>query len=67
MARGGYREKAGRKSTWVSGCTFEETKLIRVPIAISDKVLEFAHKIDGGQNIDLETKLLKEENQRLKN
>ena len=67
MARGGYREKAGRKSTWVSGCTFEETKLIRVPIAISDKVLEFAHKLDGGQNIDLETKLLKEENQRLKN
>jgi hypothetical protein len=53
MARGGYREKAGRKSTWVSGCKFEETKLIRVPIAISDRVLEIAHKLDSGENIDL--------------
>lgn len=53
MTRGGYREKAGRKSTWVSGCKFEETKLIRVPIAISDRVLEIAHKLDNGEVIDL--------------
>jgi hypothetical protein len=45
MTRGGYREKAGRKSTWVSGCKFEQTKLIRAPIAISDHVLEIAHKL----------------------
>ena len=56
MVRGGYREKAGRKSTWVSGCKFEETKLIRVPIAISDRVLEIAHKLDNGESIDLVTK-----------
>jgi predicted kinase len=55
MARGGYREKAGRKSTWVSGCKFEETKLIRVPIAISDRVLEIAHKLDSNESIDLVT------------
>jgi hypothetical protein len=55
MARGGYREKAGRKSTWVSGCKFEQTKLIRVPIAISDRVLEIAHKLDNGESIDLVT------------
>jgi hypothetical protein len=53
MTRGGYREKAGRKSTWVSGCKFEQTKLIRVPIAISDRVLEIAHKLDNGEVIDL--------------
>ena len=58
MARGGQRDGAGRKSTWASGCGFEETKLIRVPIAISDKVLEFAHKLDSGATIDLETKSL---------
>jgi len=67
MARGGQRDGAGRKSTWTSGCKFEQTKLIRVPSNISDKVLEIAHKLDSGENIDLETKLLKEENQRLKN
>ena len=51
MTRGGYREKAGRKSTWVSGCKFEETKLIRVPIAISDRVLEIAHKLVRSRKI----------------
>lgn len=53
MARGGYREKAGRKSTWTSGCKFEQTKLIRVPVAISDRLLEIAHVLDAGQTIDL--------------
>ncbi len=55
MTRGGHREKAGRKSTWVSGCKFEQTKLIRVPIAISDRLLEIAHKLDAGETIDLVT------------
>jgi hypothetical protein len=61
MSRGGYREKAGRKSTWTSGCRFEDTKLIRVPAAIADKLLEIAHKIDDGEDIDSETKSLKNE------
>jgi hypothetical protein len=56
MPRGGRREKAGRKSSWISGCKFEETKLIRVPIAISDRLLEIAHKLDNGEVIDLVSK-----------
>jgi hypothetical protein len=51
MARGGYREKAGRKSGWVSGCKFEDTKLIRVPVTIADRLLEIAHKLDSGEII----------------
>lgn len=53
MPRGGYRERAGRKSTWKSGCSFAETKLIRVPARIADKVLEFAHKLDSEESLDL--------------
>lgn len=60
MPRGGQREGAGRKSTWASGCRFEETKLIRVPSAIADQVLNFAHQLDADNsqsiNSDLETK-----------
>jgi hypothetical protein len=56
MPRGGRREKSGRKSSWVSGCKFEETKLIRVPVAVADRLLEIAHKLDSGEVIDLETK-----------
>jgi hypothetical protein len=55
MPRGGHREKAGRPSTWKSGCKFSETKLIRVPAVISDQVLEFAHKLDSGETLDLVT------------
>jgi hypothetical protein len=51
MSRGGHREKAGRKSTWKSGCRYGETKLIRVPTAIADQVLEIAHKLDSGEPI----------------
>jgi hypothetical protein len=56
MVRGGRREKAGRKSTWVSGCKFEDTKLIRVPATIANELLEIAHKLDSGEAIDSETK-----------
>lgn len=55
MPRGGYREKAGRPSTWKSGCKFSETKLIRVPTAIADQLLEIAHKLDSGESLDLVT------------
>lgn len=68
MSRGGYRAKAGRKTTWISGCKFEDTKIIRIPKMISNKVLEIAHKLDAGDIIDLDTKIniLEEENFRLK-
>lgn len=56
MTRGGKRDGSGRKSTWASGCTFQETKVIRVPAYISDEVLEFAKKLDKQKTIGLETK-----------
>lgn len=56
MARGGKRAGAGRKSTWASGCTQADTKLIRVPIAIADQVLEMAHRLDSGDALDLVTR-----------
>jgi hypothetical protein len=55
MAQGGKRTGAGRKSTWQSGCPFTETKLIRVPIAIAEKVLDIAHRLDAGETIDINT------------
>jgi hypothetical protein len=58
MPRGGHREKAGRPSTWKSGCKFSETKLIRVPAAIADQLLEIAHKLDSDETLDLVTKQL---------
>ena len=65
MARGGFREKAGRKTSWASGCKFEDTKIIRVPISIASKLLDIAHKLDGGCSLDLDTKF-KEQLERLK-
>jgi hypothetical protein len=56
MARGGYREKAGRKTSWASGCKFEDTKIIRVPKAIADKLLDIAHKLDEEGSLDLVSK-----------
>jgi hypothetical protein len=47
MPRGGQREGAGRKSTWTSGCRFEDTKLIRVPTVLADRLLEIAHQLDA--------------------
>lgn len=54
--KGGYREGAGRKSSWSSGCKFEDTKLIRVPTTIAEQVLEIAHKLDSEEQIDLVSK-----------
>ena len=64
--RGGVRERAGRKSSWVSGCRQEETKLIRVPEKLAKQLNEIAHKLDAGEAIDLDTKSIREENERLK-
>lgn len=66
MARGGAREGAGKPSSWKSGCKYEDTKLIRVPKAIGDKVLELAHRVDEGIDYEIVTKSLKEENERLR-
>lgn len=52
MSCGGFRQGAGRKSTWASGCTFNDTKLIRVPSKIATILLELAHKIDAGESIE---------------
>jgi len=55
MPRGGHRDKAGRRSTWKSGCNFSETKLIRVPTAISSQLLDIAHRLDAGESLELVT------------
>ena len=49
--KGGSREGAGRPSSWASGVKFEETKAVRVPSAIAEKVLDLAHAIDSGQEL----------------
>ena len=41
--RGGYREKAGRKSGW----KHPATKTIRVPPEIADQVIDIAKQIDN--------------------
>lgn len=52
MPRGGVRKGAGKKSSWKSGCHFHQTKLIRVPSAIADQLLEIAHWLDQGNEIE---------------
>ena len=56
MPRGGFRKGAGKKSSWKSGCRFEQTKLIRVPSTISHQLLEIAHWLDEGGDIEKVTK-----------
>lgn len=56
MPRGGRRENAGKKSTWESGRTFAETKVIRVPIEFAEQLLELAHKMDAGELTEMVTK-----------
>ena len=51
MNRGGYRKGSGRKSPWKSG----ETRTIRVPEALADRLLEIAHWLDEGGNIEFVT------------
>lgn len=54
--RGGVRENAGRKTSWVSGRRFDRTKPIRVPIEFADQLLAIAHKLDAGETLDSVTK-----------
>jgi hypothetical protein len=50
--RGGSRLNAGRKSNWSTS----ETQTIRVPVSLVDPILEIAHKLDSGENIESDTK-----------
>lgn len=67
MPRGGYRENAGKKTTWQSGCKFEDTKPIRVPKVIANRVKQVAHQIDAGSDPITEIDNLKDSNQQLLN
>jgi hypothetical protein len=56
MPRGGYHpnaERWGRKSAWQNE---SPTKTIRVPEALIEQVLDYAHKLDVGEIIDYDTK-----------
>jgi hypothetical protein len=53
MPRGGKRSGAGRRSSWASGCGREDTKLIRVPIALADRLVEIAHLLDSGHELQV--------------
>jgi hypothetical protein len=48
MPRGGSREGAGGKHKWIHG----DTKVIRVPIVLADRILEIARMLDEGIPLD---------------
>lgn len=52
MGRGGYRQGSGAKPKWKSG----ETTTIRVPVALADRIIGIARKLDDGKSIDCDTK-----------
>ena len=62
MSRGGKRKGAGRKTAWKSGCAFTETTVIRVPKYLKDEILELAHRLDAGEEVDLVSKSLRKRN-----
>lgn len=51
MVRGGRRKGAGGQFKWKHG----ETKTIRVPIVLAERILEYAEKLDSGAIIDHDT------------
>ena len=65
MPRGGRREGAGRKTQWESGCSFPETAVIRVPKVLKNELLEIAHRLDAGEEVDLVSKSIKQRNEYL--
>lgn len=50
MGRGGARLNAGAKPKWNNG----ETKTIRVPKNLADKILDYARKLDADETIEFE-------------
>lgn len=49
--RGGYRENAGRKSSW----NHRDTCTIRIPKPFAEQLVELARRLDNGEIIDTET------------
>lgn len=49
MPRGGRREKAGRKSSWLN----PETQLIRVPKVLAGRLIEVAKHLDQGDDVQV--------------
>ena len=50
--RGGYRENAGRKSSW----QHTETQTIRVPEIFASQLIQIARRLDNGEVIETDTK-----------
>jgi hypothetical protein len=50
--RGGYRDNAGRKSSWQHA----PTQTIRVPKVFAQQLVKLAHQLDNGEAIDTDTK-----------
>lgn len=50
--RGGYRENAGRKSSWQHA----ETQTIRVPKVFASQLIQMARRLDNGEEIETDTK-----------
>lgn len=50
--RGGYRDNAGRKSSW----RHSATQTIRVPKVFAQQLVKLAHQLDKGEVIDTDTK-----------
>jgi hypothetical protein len=51
MPRGGHRENAGRKTTWVHA----ETQVIRVPKIFAPQLIQIAKSLDRGESLELVT------------
>lgn len=49
--RGGYRENAGRKSSW----NHRDTCTIRIPKPFAEQLVELARRLDNGELLDTET------------
>lgn len=65
---GGQRQGAGRKSTWASGAGRQDTRSIRIPKNIANKLMDIAHHLDAGGevNLDYVTQSIKDENRELR-
>lgn len=49
--RGGYRENAGRKSSW----NHRDTCTIRIPKPFAEHLVELARRLDNGESLDTDT------------
>lgn len=49
--RGGYRENAGRKSSW----NHRDTCTIRIPKPFAEQLVELARRLDNGEMLDTDT------------